>query len=154
MEWINKLTMEERWLYGIIITSLFTPVVGWTLNHLRHILTVRRDRVNSLRPHIIEFKSIFSAQISYINSDFSGLNMFSIDFYNTQTAIETIIPVLPIRYQRKLQKTWNKYCGKNNSLGLGPKEYVAETSNYTTTTKFKKFKKRFKHLYTSLDKLL
>ena len=142
MEWINKLTIEERWLYGTIITFITGLVIVWISKYLGHTLASIRDKKVPIRNAVVKYKTSFAEQITYLNGDLNGINMFTICFYDTQLAVETIMPILPKHYSRKLNKAWDKYYGKNNSLELQPIDYVTETSSKYNIKEFKKFKKK------------
>jgi len=61
------------------------------------------------------------------------------------------------KHQKKLQKAWDEYCGKNTDLGFSPEEYVQAFNGalYSTNTEmFKTLKIRFIALLSCLDGLL
>jgi hypothetical protein len=113
----NIFSENPTWSIGIIFT-----LVGiiWI-----HRLLDNRNIRQTIRPHVIDFKSSYRSQIS----NHKGIGKFyegdmAAGFGDHETAVQDIMPVLPKRYQGKLKKAWDEYTGKGNGLGYSPEEYI------------------------------
>jgi len=108
---------------------------------------------------VVAFKSAFAPEIADISNDSYSIDVFPFAeaYYRHMTAVDTIRPILPARYQRKLQKAWDEYRGKDNKLGMDDEEFIRDFSATITLedkTLFNDFEKRFNNLHSCLDELL
>ena len=105
----------------------------------------------------LDYKMAFATCIATISNDCYAIDSFSADFTLHKSAVDNIRPILSERDQRKLQKAWNEYTGKDKNLGMSGKEYVAAMSAMSVSTNnelFDEFKKNFINLHGCLDNLL
>lgn len=110
-----------------------------------------------IRNAVHTYKSSFSDCVSAIANNSFALDTFARDFEKHMTAVDSIRHILPKRHQKKLQKAWDDYCGKNTVLGLEPEEYIqAYNAMLYSTNKemFNEFKVRFNVLHSCLDGFL
>jgi len=135
---------------GALLMALLYP----RINDWQH----RRGR---LRDAVHAYKLAFSDGISALANRSIGLDTFGNDFEAHQAAVDAIRPILPKRYQRKLQKAWDEYRGKGDYGGFNSKEYVEMSGSFLWlgNSEIHKqmggaFKKRFNRLYGCLDGLL
>jgi hypothetical protein len=146
----NIFSENATWSIGIVVSLLGIIAV--------HRLVEARNIRQSMRQHVNTFKSSFKKQIS--NS--RGIGKFYMgdmasSFSDHESAVQEIIPVLPERYQRKLQKAWDEYTGKNNGLGYEPEEYIRTMwacVELGQPEMSENIEKKFHHLHTCLDDLI
>lgn len=133
---------------------LFT---GWLIQRLSHRLTCEREKRKELRPYILQFKESFSDQIAMNNGTSTYNNkIIEATLRDQRESVKKIMPLLPKRHQRKLQKTWEYYTGdtKDNGLRFSPEEWIMTMPNTGLSRYRRKFEKNFKRLHTCLDDLL
>ena len=125
LTFIGSLSVSERWFYGIVALTIITLLGGWITQRISHSLSAIRDRKNNIRSAVKKYKSAFRSQISNVKGvgKFYQGDMAS-GFSDHEAAVQDILPILPKRYQRKLQYAWNEYTGKGNELGYEPEEYI------------------------------
>jgi hypothetical protein len=142
-------TKGQLWLAGVTGPLILLLIRQW--------FTVHNNRRNTLRTSVHTFKFAFSDCASAIANDYFAIDTFTSDFEKHLSAVDTIRPILPKCYQRKLQKAWDEYCGKSNNLGFDDKGFVEATSatvNHPDRALFADFIKRFNALHGCLDDLL
>jgi hypothetical protein len=143
----------EKILFGFVL-----GIIGTTFGSmLNHFFSNKRRRQEIYSKAVIAFKSAFSPEIAAISKNLYAMDTFPIAFSRHESAVDNIRPILPERYQRKLQEAWNEYCGKDNGVGMESKEFIAacNASLYSTDQElFKSLKKHFQDLHGCLDKLL
>ena len=143
-----------------IIVALLAIAAGLFGILANHWLSQWRSNKDILGNAVLEYKEAFAIGIAAISDGVYSLDTFSADFIAHQTAVNKIRPILPERYQGKLQKAWNDYRGigsKYEDIGFDAEEFVAAMSamSYTTNDElFNEFKENFNNLHTCLDKLL
>ncbi|MBU3946240.1 MAG: hypothetical protein KKE97_13080 [Proteobacteria bacterium] len=122
-----------------------------------HRLSDWRSKRTELRTAVIAYKSAFAPEIAAISNNSFAINTFTIALQLHESAVDTIRPILPEDYQRKLQEAWDEYRGKDNNLGFDDFGFVQATSATFMLIDDKKhfydFKKRFHNLHSCLDKL-
>ncbi|ODU49189.1 MAG: hypothetical protein ABS92_06565 [Thiobacillus sp. SCN 63-374] len=141
-----EILLEFRGVFTAILVALIA--IGGAFALQRYLAT---------RNAVLVFKSAFSPEIAAIANGSYTIDTFSGAFQRHEAAINAIRPILPERYQRKLQKAWNEYCGKNTDLELEPEEYVQAFNALLYSEHkemFGELKARFKSLHGCLDGLL
>jgi hypothetical protein len=119
------------------------------------------QRYIAIRNAVHAYKSAFSDCASAIANNSFDIDTFANDLDRHRAAVDAIRPILPKRYQRKLQKAWDQYCGKGNGGGFSDKEFVAANGAFSCLGScsenreiFKDFLKSFNTLHGCLDDLL
>jgi hypothetical protein len=152
-EWINKLTVEERWFYGAVISAvlvLFSILA-------KHRLSDARNKKIAIRESVIKYKSSFKFQVA--NTEGIGhfyMGDMASGFKEHEAAVQEVMPMLPKRYQWKLTRAWYAYAGKHNNHGFSSEEYVqtmwccVETGQPAHS---ENIERKFHRLYTCLDGL-
>lgn len=141
----------EKILFGFVLGIIGTAF-GSVLNHF---FSNKRRRQEVYSRAVIDFKSAFAPEIAAISNNLYAIDTFSSAFEQHESAVDTIRPILPEGYQRKLQKAWVEYQGKGS--GLDGKDFVAGGNISLRSTDqefFKELKKHFHILHSCLDKLL
>ncbi|MCI5137436.1 MAG: hypothetical protein D3922_03260 [Candidatus Electrothrix sp. AR1] len=154
---INKLSIGERWCYGIFLSCVSVLFTGWIMQRLSHHLTCEREKRKELRPDILRFKESFYDQIAMNNGTITYNNKtIEATLRDQRESIKKVMPLLPESHRRKLQKTWDYYTGKtkDNGLRFSPEDWIM-TMPETELSKYRRrFQKNFKSLHTCLDDLL
>lgn len=115
-----------------------------------HQLTLWRSRRDVVRSAIVDYKAAFAAELSDVRNGLMGYGTFTDAFPRHKSAVDNIMPVLPVRHQRKLQKAWDEYCGKGTDIDCD----VFISGSSTHHDLYPEFKKRFCALHGCLDDLL
>jgi len=115
-----------------------------------HRLTLWRSSMDRVRSAIVDYKAAFATELSDVRNGLMGCSTFTDAFPRHKSAVDKIIPVLPVRYQRKLQKVWDRYCGKGT--GIDCDVFILGSSTHHDL--YPEFKKRFYALHGCLDDLL
>lgn len=154
---VNHFTDAERWIYGLGTTTIAIILGQWVAQRIGHELSVDRERKSILRSAVQKYKSSFAPEISAVSNNLYAMDTFSSAFERHEAAVDTVRPILPVRYQRKLQEAWDEYCGKGSDIGFDDEGFVQATSATFMLIDDKKhfydFKKRFHNLHSCLDKL-
>jgi len=115
-----------------------------------HQLTLWRSRRDIVRTAILNFKAVFAAELSDVRNGIMSYGTFTEAFQKHKSAIDNIMPILSVCYQRKLQKAWDEYCGKGT--GIECDVFISGSSMHPDL--YPEFKKRFYTLLGCLDDLL
>jgi hypothetical protein len=141
----------EKILFGFIL-----GIVGTTFGSvLNHFFSNRRRRQEIYSKAVISYKAAFAPEIAAVSNNLYAIDTFPSAFERHESAVDTIRPILPESYQRKLQKAWDEYQGKGS--GLDGKDFVSGGNISLRSTDqefFKELKKHFQILHGCLDKLL
>lgn len=145
---------EKIWL-GFAL-GLIGTTVGAIINHIFGGIQRRQERYSNA---VTEYKTAFAPEIADIanNCFCSDVSVFTEAYFRHKTSVDNIRPILPKRYQRKLQEAWDEYRGKDNNLGFDDEGFIHATSATLFSVDqelFNDFKKRFKKLHNCLDDLL
>jgi hypothetical protein len=131
------LSNTDLWLLAIVGGCLTWLVTHW--------LSIERDRRNSLRPLVIEFKSAFSDEIAAFREESISEHMLRHAFKRHRDSVNKILPLLGKIDQYRLRRAWGKYCRTNE--GLDPEIGV-------TSYEHPEFSAIGKHRLTSLHSCL
>lgn len=115
------------------------------------------QRYIAIRNAVHAYKSAFTDCSAAIANNVFAIDTFINDFNRHKAAVDAIRQIIPKRHQRKLQKAWNEYCGKDSGIGFDAKEYVQAinaTIHSTDMTLFNDFKTKFNALHGCLNDLL
>lgn len=134
-----EILIEFRAVFTAILVSLIAIYGAFALQRYLAIRTVVND-----------FKAEFATEIANIRNNDAKLGTFIDAFQKHKLAVDTVMPFLPKRHQRKLQKAWDDYCGKGS--GIDTENFIAGGSNHPEI--YPEFKKRFYTLHSCLNNLL
>ncbi len=115
-----------------------------------HRLTMWRSRRDVVRSSVLTFKSTFTDEIACIRNGNASFGTFTDAFQKHKIAVDTVMPILPFCYQRKLQKAWDEYCGKGSDIDTAT--FITGSSCHPNL--YPEFKNRFCALHDSLNDLL
>jgi hypothetical protein len=125
------------------LTAILVALIGLAgLFPLRRYLAVRAA--------VIAFKGAFVNEIASIRNSATDHSTFTDAFEKHRNAVDTIMPVLRKRHQKKLQKAWNDYCGEGSDIDA--ETFIAGNSIHPDL--FPNFVNRFNELHSCLDDLL
>lgn len=153
----SSFSETERWVIGLIVLVGGGIIAQWIGQRISHGLSISREKRSILRSAVNTYKSAFDTEIAALSNDEIGLDVFAKAFDRHKDAVDSIRPILPEGYQRKLQKAWDEYRGKDNDLGFEEEEFVqawSATLFHGGREYFREFIKRFQNLHTCLDCLL
>lgn len=128
-----------------VAVALITVAGGWFGVWVHHRLADWRDRRNSLRPHVAEFKAAFAEEIAAVREDLKPEFMLRRALPRHTEAVNKILPLLGKRDRRSLQRAWDEY--RRADKGLDPEAGV-------TSYEHPDFRELGKHRFTALHSCL